>query len=535
MADLNLAAANGLTALQLYDDENGLRLMLDSIGVDIRERNKLVDDGFGSMMSIIELHTNDTSGFKTYLLNLNKTFASSSTAGLRVYFTPINVSRLVGVVHYFNHAVNSFHTVPDILNIDGDDAAEFSAHYRASLSESDDDVDVTIPKLTGHGNWVDFRDKITMKLSQTMGTRGIPLDYILDDTVRNALRANAALREVDALDINEDGLFRSSTTHFGRGYRADNKAVWDMLKSLLLGNSPYNHISSYNATSNGRGAWTTLRGFYEGADFEERTRESAFTKLYNTFYKGETARYSFEKYIASHKEAHKMLEDCNYNGGRGMDDATKIQHFKTGIKVDAGLENALCNSRANPIYRQFDQLVTFLSTEVANKRTRLEQLNSGKDRRVAAYEKTNPGRDGKFKRGNQSGDKSLTSKVVDGKKVFAKSYPDDEFSSLTSAQRSAVIRMNRAKRRAGGGRKPNGGGDSKKDTKSISAATFNELRDDMISMGDAIVAGVQRATGEEISVVTEASKTEESNKRDVADAGSVGALFRQKRARNGRH
>ena len=503
--------------------------MLNSIGVEIRERNKLVDDGFDSMKAIIELHANDTAGFRTYLLNLNKTFASSSTAALRVYFTPINVSRLVGVVHYFNHAVNSFHTVPDILNIDGDNAAEFAAHYRSSLSDNEDDVEVDIPTLTGHSNWVDFRDKLTMKLSQTMGTRGIALDYILDDTVRAALRANAALREVDTFDINEDGLFRTSTTHFGRGYRADNKAVWDMLKSLLLGHAPYNHISSYNATTNGRGAWSTLRTFYEGTDFQERTREAAFTKLFNTFYKGETARYNFEKYIATHKEAHKMLEDCNYNGGRGMDDDTKIQHFKTGIKVEAGLENALCNPRANPVHRQFDQLIGFLSTEVANKKVRSEQLNSGRDRRVAAFEKGNRG--GRSGRGNQGGDKAPTSQFIDGKKVFAKNYPDHEFKSLTRAQKTAVINMNRAKRRATGGRNNNGGGGSTKDSKSISAASFNELRDDMISMGDAIVAGVQRGTGEEISVVTEALTSDESKKRATADAGSVGALFKQKRTR----
>ena len=536
MADLNLAAAGALSTSQLFDDENGLRLMLNTIGVNLRERNKLIADGFTSMKTIIELHANDVAGFKSYLLNLNKTFASSSTVALRVYFTPINVSRLVGVVHYFNHAVNSFHKIPDILMIDTDDAADYAAHFRTSSAEPDDDVDVDIPLLTGSSNWIDFRDKFQMKLNQTMGTRGIHLDYILDNTVRGAVRANAAMIAVNSIDINDDDIFRTATTHFGRGYQIDNKTVWDMLKSLLLGHPPYNHINSYSATSNGRMAWNSLRTFYEGVDFQERTRESAFAKLTQTFYKGETARFNFEKYVATHKQAHKMLEDCNYNDGGGMDDATKVQHFKTGIKADAALENALSNARANPAYRTFDNLVSYLSAEVDHKSVRRQQLQSTKDRRVAGLDhNSNNSKGGRGKgkeKGRQNGNKKsgrdIESRFVDGKTVYAKQYQAKEFSALSRDQREAVISMNRSRRRASN--------NSTSDTHQISASTIANLRDDMMSMGEAIVAGVERATGEDISVVTTGtspptSSNDSPSKRRTADAGSIGDFFRTKRSR----
>ena len=117
------------------------------------------------MKSIIDLHINDTERFKTCLINLNKTFASVA-AGLRVYFSPVNFSRLVGVVHYFDHAINSFYQIPDILMINSDDATDYANHYRSSTGEPDDDVEaITVSELTGSTNWVNFRDKFAMRLS----------------------------------------------------------------------------------------------------------------------------------------------------------------------------------------------------------------------------------------------------------------------------------------------------------------------------------------------------------------------------------
>ena len=68
-----------------------LRTTMNTIGVGIRERNKLVSDGFNSMDDIVTLHTNDVDGFADYLRTLNKAFASSSTVNLRAYFSPVTV------------------------------------------------------------------------------------------------------------------------------------------------------------------------------------------------------------------------------------------------------------------------------------------------------------------------------------------------------------------------------------------------------------------------------------------------------------
>lgn len=60
-----------------------------------------------------------------------------------------------------------------------------------------------------------------------------------------------------------------------------------------------------------------------------------------------------------------MLEDAGYNLGQGMDEATKIQHFKSGIKTDAGLEVALTTLCPDPKkYSNFTEGSTFLTGEV---------------------------------------------------------------------------------------------------------------------------------------------------------------------------
>ena len=69
--------------------------------------------------------------------------------------------------------------------------------------------------------------------------------------------------------------------------------------------------------------------------------------LINYFYKGETKAFDFEMYVSKHLEGHRLLYEAKYNSGNGMDNATKIQHLKVGIKLDADLEHALTTTRKN--------------------------------------------------------------------------------------------------------------------------------------------------------------------------------------------
>ena len=64
-----------------------------------------------------------------------------------------------------------------------------------------------------------------------------------------------------------------------------------------------------------------------------------------------------------------------------------IDYFKTGIKVEAGLETQLSNARVNPAYRQFTNLVSYLQAEVEHKILRRSQAKPiNKDRNVSGLQ-----------------------------------------------------------------------------------------------------------------------------------------------------
>ena len=132
---------------------------------------------------------------------------------------------------------------------------------------------------------------------------------------------------------------------------------------------------------NGRKTWDTLVTFYKGEDFKQRLQDDAFILLNNSIYKGNTNRNTFESYVNKHLKAHKLLMEAGYNQGIGMDDSTKIQHFKSGIKTDANLEVALTQLRSKPgLYKTFTAVTAFLSAEVEYKQIRREQLKSSSAR-----------------------------------------------------------------------------------------------------------------------------------------------------------
>ena len=519
-ADLNPGALVDMDNATQYDSQDALRVLMDSIGIEMRERDRIVTDGFTSVDEIVTHFTNNVDGFAKYLAHLNKSFASSNNPALQVYFSPMAIQRLIGVVHYFNVSVNLFHTIPELTLVDAESASAYYRHYKLFSAELEED-DTKVPELQGAHTWVDFRDKFMMKLSKVKGVRGTSLAYVIDQTTRHSTSETEDYDEVAIMDITDPESYTTLTMHFGEGYVDDNKAVWNILKALLLGKSGYNHISKFHRNENGREAWITLQTYYEGPDFIERTREEAFTKLSHTFYKGETSRFNFNKYVDVHKLAHKMLDDCKYNNGQGMDEATKIQHLKSGIKQDAGLEVALTQLRGNSTYNTFDQVISFLTAEVEHRSIRRKQLKAAGERRVSSATGRGNGRRGQ---GN-SNNNSIKSKSVDGKVIYAKRYSKQEFNSLTRAQRDAVIQLNREQRK---NKSSKGKNKNTKFNKSIKA-----LESDMISISEAIISGVQRATGEDISITADQQSSDQASnspdKKRKATSGSVGEFLKKRR------
>ena len=164
--DFNPAAVAALPYCQTYTSEESLRWLMHSIGITLQTaRDKIVQDGFNSIRSIVNMHSNDTSGFRKYLNSLNKTFAIATTR-LRVYYAPVVIARFVAILYYYDQCVNSYHTIPDLSFVDSafaDEMVQALKEPEESIdNQSDDKEDIKVPGLQGTKNWVDFRNKFVL-------------------------------------------------------------------------------------------------------------------------------------------------------------------------------------------------------------------------------------------------------------------------------------------------------------------------------------------------------------------------------------
>lgn len=521
-----------LSNLEHYESAASFTNLLTIMGVGENEQAHMTLDGFRNLKDLVSYFELSTgTQIRKYFEKINSTFGSSP-ANRRVYIPPRIIERLSGIIWYYAHCVYTFHSIPSITRITVDKAISLGrlldelndVASKDEASGKKDDDDVTLPKLKGAGTWIDFRDKAVIKIARLKNRRSVSLEYLLDETERQVARQNANLIAVDELDLSDREIFRTGAVLFGTAYKNDNRRLWDLLEGTLVNTTAYNHISPYERSHDGRKAWLALKRHFEGEDYVERTKDQAMTTLTNTYYRGESRNYRFEDYINTHLNAHKKLLQIGYNEGRGMDESTKIHHFKQNILPSAELETALAIGRSKE-KDSFSSYYTFLSTEVDFKVSRKKQvLKSGKDRNVSSME----GTDQRSNKGKPALGPVLY-ETCEGKKLESKLYSKQEFSRLSKKQKAVVVKLNRQRKanaRSGGqyGRDKN-------------SSAINSLRNDLGTLGDAIVAGVKNAvtsTSETQSNESCGNPSREQSNPNVppsASSGGVGEFISNSRKR----
>ena len=507
-----MAAARRVAIIDNYTAKQGLRNLLQACEIRQNAIDKIITDGFKSMSDLVNQYESDIDDFTSYLKSINKAFGNATNRASRIYFSPPMMSRFIGALFYCNVCYYNLHLVPDISLITEDFAME-NYKLRRELTSSEaqnleNDIEIKIPDLKGASNWRAFRDSFEMKLGITKSRTGFPITYVIDLTERNYNRSNANRGITENIDLSDEHIFKENAVHFGKTFKEDNKTVWLHLKSALLRTSTYDHISEYNHTSNGRQAWITLKNFYEGEDFMQRLQDEAFIILKNTIYRGETAKHRFETYVNRHIKAHKLLVESGYNDNKGMDNSTKIQHLKSGIKLEAGLEHALTTSRTSGLLRgTFVEFASFLQAEVDGKQDRKRELKSNINVSKNSTQRNNK-------------KSSVLTETVDGKRVEGRSYSTDEWRKLTPAQRKAVCRLQRAA-------KPS---NSKKE-KSYNHRNLSKT--DVSSISEAIISGMINGKSEKGDAPDDVSKVTDdgnnpTNKRKAHPGGAGEFLMKRK-------
>lgn len=173
----------------------------------------------------------------------------------------------------------------------------------------------------------------------------------------------------------------------------------------------------------------------------------------------------------------------------------------------------------------FTAVVNFLSDEVNHKNIRRKQLKTSNNRTIS---KVQTGKDGSKHTKDKSKSKEwkklgpVPFAMVDGKRVEGRKYSNKEFLAFNKNQRNKIVELKRQRWSSGDG------------TASVSGVSVSSgiKRDDLISVGDAIIAGVSRASTEVSEETASSGGTSVASSKRTATSGGIGDfLARSKRSR----
>ena len=210
-----------------YRSTDEFMAMLQRIGVSRRCMDQRLSDNFDSMEVLVSQYKDDIKEFHTYLKNINKGAMNGDNP---TRFSPVVMDRLLAVTHFFIQAAVCFHMLPDLELIDRDRAMALIEPYRIYIKfkdeEIDDEVIIDLPELKGHENWISFRDKFMSNLSNTPGSNGTPLLYVVDRTERLVTRQGQPLIDTPTVALDDWDTYHQKMIHFGTHFKRDNSRVW---------------------------------------------------------------------------------------------------------------------------------------------------------------------------------------------------------------------------------------------------------------------------------------------------------------------
>jgi len=309
---------------------------------------------------------------------------------------------------------------------------EFLVDFRKETGKKKPE-DAVLPKIV-MSDWAKTKERLINHFSEVYGQDGVPLAYLMRDNAAVPLEIN------DPHDgYNEDHIKEliARAPHDGAAYRADNRSLCRLLKTICEDTPAHEYISRHS--TDGRAAWTALLGVYLGPQHTQNQAALFEQKLQNSTYDGESNNFSFDKYCEIHQQAHTRLDGLVQHGYTGIDEGTKIRHFLKGIKSEK-LKTVIELVRSNPAYTHFDVVARRFKDTIIQ----LRPTKPHSSRRVSAVIR---GNDGTEMFAGVEADMSMEDKF----------YSRPAWANLTQAQKKGVM----AKRQARGGqprKKTQGGG-----------------------------------------------------------------------------
>jgi hypothetical protein len=183
--------------------------------------------------------------------------------------------------------------------------------------------------LINDKDWPRTLETIKEYLASQYGGTGATLDYVVRPDIAVKPEAEDPADGYNMVDQE----MTARAPHTGRAFVDDRRTVWDIMSNIYGKHSCFVCIKPALCISNGRDAYMLLFDHFLGPNNVGSMASFAKTKLTGTLYNGETKRFTWETYVRIHTEQHSVLNGLKDYGYAGIDDSSKVHHFRKGIKT----------------------------------------------------------------------------------------------------------------------------------------------------------------------------------------------------------
>jgi hypothetical protein len=326
-----------------------------------------------------------------------KRMASRTANAGRVILGTMQIKRIQALVFWVkDHERRQMDIEPNAWN--EEELRATLARKEADQNFEKLDIDIVDPgKCQTDFGWDAWQIAFTNKLSASMGAAKVPLAYV----IRNDIAG-----DYEYEDDEEVRMYQMPLT--GENFKRDNKLVYAMLKSACVKTDAWTWIQDHDKSANGRGAWMSLIGHYDGTGELNKRLERSKEEISRLHYKDEKS-FPFNRYVTKLKENFFILSKDKDEELTGKQ---KVDIMMKGIKsTDASIIAAKTDVYKD--YRSdFSAATNFLSGLISNTHSaaQLDYSNrtagNSRKRYISAVDSRDQrGGRGRFRRGGRSGER----------------------------------------------------------------------------------------------------------------------------------
>ena len=229
----------------------------------------------------------------------------------------------------------------------------FNDHWK-SLKARKDETNPEVPKISKTLHIMKWTEAFSDFTRRVIGTRTIPLSYVIRDMVNVPSAAPAlsrlsgstatSLRQEPFSDdfgsVEEELIGRA--THSHPLYRDDNATIYFFLEEATRSTMYASSIQPHSRRKDGRGAWLALTNQYAGKDKWSAELKKQDDLIHTYKWKGQ-ANFSLDKFIAQHRNAFVSMQQCSVHVAFQLpNEYTRVGYLLDAIETsDASLQAAM--------------------------------------------------------------------------------------------------------------------------------------------------------------------------------------------------